>query len=63
MSSSGKSDDLKGRLKEATGSLLDDDDLKNEGAIDRAAGKVKEAAENVVEKAKDKVKDLLQKDD
>jgi uncharacterized protein YjbJ (UPF0337 family) len=52
-------DDLKGRAKEAAGDLTDNQDLKNEGKTDRAAGKVKEG----VDKAADKVKDALGRDD
>lgn len=51
-------DDMKGRAKEAAGSLTDDDDLKREGKADRATGKVKD----VVDSASDKVKDVLHKD-
>jgi uncharacterized protein YjbJ (UPF0337 family) len=51
-------DDAKGRLKEAAGSLTDDDDLKREGKVDKATGKVKEGAEKV----SDKVKDALKRD-
>jgi uncharacterized protein YjbJ (UPF0337 family) len=52
-------DDLKGRAKEAAGDLTDNQDLKNEGKTDRAAGKVKKG----VDKAADKVKDALSRDD
>jgi hypothetical protein len=31
-------DEGKGRLKEAAGSLTDDDDLKNDGKVDRTKG-------------------------
>ena len=31
-------DEVKGRIKEAAGDLTDDDDLKNEGKLDKAAG-------------------------
>jgi uncharacterized protein YjbJ (UPF0337 family) len=51
-------DDAKGRLKEAAGSLTDDDALKREGKVDRTAGKAKEG----VEKASDKVKGALRRD-
>jgi len=51
-------DEVKGRTKEAVGDLTDDDELKREGKLDRAAGKAKET----VEKAKDKVKDTLDED-
>jgi len=58
-------DDLKGRAKEAAGDLTDDQDLKNEGKADRAAGAVKEKAEEVKDKvgdAVDAVKDKLHRD-
>jgi uncharacterized protein YjbJ (UPF0337 family) len=45
-------DDAKGRLKEAAGSLTGDDDLKREGKVDKATGKVKDAADDVADKAK-----------
>lgn len=51
-------DDMKGRAKEAAGGLTDDDDLKNEGKMDRAGAKVKETASDAV----DKVKDVFKKD-
>jgi uncharacterized protein YjbJ (UPF0337 family) len=50
---SGKSDELKGRVKEAAGALTGDDELKREGKVDQAAGKFKQAAEKVVDKVKD----------
>lgn len=52
-----KSDQMKGRAKEAAGDLTDDDDLKREGKTDRLAGKAKEKAGD----AKDKVDDLTDK--
>jgi uncharacterized protein YjbJ (UPF0337 family) len=51
-------DDAKGRVKEAAGSLTGDDDLKNEGKVDRASGAVKDG----LDKAADKVKDTVGKD-
>ena len=39
---SDKTDQAKGRIKEAVGSLTDDDDLKREGKTDRIAGETKE---------------------
>jgi uncharacterized protein YjbJ (UPF0337 family) len=51
-------DDAKGRVKEAAGSLTGDDDLKNEGTVDRASGAVKDG----LDKAADKVKDAVGKD-
>ena len=54
----GTADDLKGRVKEAGGDLTGDQDLKNEGKVDRATGSVKDAADD----AGDKLKDLVNKD-
>jgi uncharacterized protein YjbJ (UPF0337 family) len=48
-----KTDEAKGRTKEAVGALTDDRDLKREGKIDRAAGKAKESVDKAAEKAKD----------
>jgi uncharacterized protein YjbJ (UPF0337 family) len=50
---SGKSDEAKGRVKEAAGAITGDDQLRREGKIDQAAGKAKQAVEKVVDKAKD----------
>ena len=54
-------DDVKGRAIEAVGDLTDNDDLKNEGKADRAAGKVKDAIDKVEERAKDLVDDIKDK--
>jgi uncharacterized protein YjbJ (UPF0337 family) len=54
----GKFDEMKGRAKEAAGDLTDDDDLKNEGKVDRAGGAVKDK----FDKATDKVKDAVNPD-
>ncbi|MCO8126874.1 CsbD family protein [Acidimicrobiia bacterium EGI L10123] len=51
-------DEAKGRFKEAAGNLTGDEDLENEGKIDKAVGGVKDAAD----KAADKVKDVFRKD-
>jgi len=56
--SDGSSDETKGRLKTAAGELTGDDDLKNEGKVDKASGKTK----NAVGGAADKAKDVLRKD-
>ncbi len=50
---SGKSDELKGRVKEAAGALTGDKKLKREGKVDQAVGKVKQTAEKVIDKVKD----------
>jgi uncharacterized protein YjbJ (UPF0337 family) len=49
----GKLDQAKGRIKEAAGVLRGDDRLKREGKRDQVVGKVKETAENAVDKMKD----------
>ena len=49
---SGKTDQIKGRIKEAAGALTDNDRLKREGKLDQAVGKVKDVAEKVVDKVK-----------
>jgi uncharacterized protein YjbJ (UPF0337 family) len=56
--SEGKIDEMKGRAKEAAGDLTDDDDLENEGKVDRASGAIKDK----VDKATDKVKDAVNRD-
>jgi len=56
--SDGDIDEAKGRVKEAAGSLTDDDSLKNEGKVDRGKGSAKDA----VDKAGDKLKDVVNRD-
>jgi uncharacterized protein YjbJ (UPF0337 family) len=55
---SGKTDELKGRAKEAAGAITDDDQLRREGKTDQAAGKVKQVAEKAVDKAKQGIENL-----
>ena len=50
-----QADDIKGRVKEAAGTLSGDKDLEREGKVDQAGGAVKEKAED----AKDKVGDAV----
>lgn len=54
--SNGTVDKVKGRVKEAAGALLADDELKREGQVDQVTGKLKDAAEKVVDEAKNLVK-------
>jgi uncharacterized protein YjbJ (UPF0337 family) len=49
---SGKTDEVKGRVKEAAGVLAGDAKLKREGKADQIAGKVKQQVEKVVDKVK-----------
>jgi uncharacterized protein YjbJ (UPF0337 family) len=60
---SGKTDVVKGRIKEAAGALTGNDDLREEGKADQAVGKAKNAVKRAArrigkaaEKAIDKVK-------
>jgi uncharacterized protein YjbJ (UPF0337 family) len=53
----GKTDEVKGRIKEAAGVLTGNDKLRAEGKTDQAVGEVKQVAEKVV----DKVKKAVQK--
>jgi len=55
---SGKTDVVKGRVKEAAGALTGNDKLRAEGKTDQAVGKTKQAVQNVadmVKKAVEKV--------
>jgi len=54
---SGKTDEVKGRVKEAAGALTGDEKLKRQGKADQAAGKLKQAAG----KLKDKVEQVIDK--
>ena len=57
MASDHRTDEAKGRIKEAAGDLTNDQDLKNEGKADQMAADAKEK----VEQAKDKAGDLIDK--
>lgn len=60
-----KADDMKGRVKEAAGTLSGDEDLEREGKLDQAGGAVKKKAEHVgdkVDDAVDAVKEKLDRD-
>lgn len=52
---SDKTDQAKGKIKEAAGDITGDKDLKREGKTDRVAGEVKEKVGDVVDKVKDAV--------
>jgi uncharacterized protein YjbJ (UPF0337 family) len=56
MGEGGKLDDIKGRLKEAAGSLLGDEDMKREGKADQTAGKAKKKADELIDRARDAVR-------
>lgn len=50
-----KTDEAKGRVKEAAGDLSDDSSLKNEGKVDQAQSTAKEKVDQAADKAKDAV--------
>jgi uncharacterized protein YjbJ (UPF0337 family) len=50
-------DELKGRVKRATGELTGDDRMKKEGSVDKAAGQAKGLIDKAAGKAKAKVGD------
>ena len=52
---SGKTDEIKGRVKEAAGAIADDEKLRQEGKADQAKGKVKEAIDKAAQKTKDAI--------
>jgi uncharacterized protein YjbJ (UPF0337 family) len=53
----GKTDVVKGRIKEAAGALTGNNELREEGKTDQAVGK----AEQAVQKAADTVKEAVKK--
>ncbi len=55
---SGKTDVVKGRIKEAAGALTGNDKLRADGKADQAVGKVKQVAEKAVDQVKRAVKKL-----
>jgi uncharacterized protein YjbJ (UPF0337 family) len=57
---SGKTDVVKGRIKEAAGALTGNDKLREEGKTDQAVGKTKQAVQEVADKVKKAVKKLTE---
>jgi uncharacterized protein YjbJ (UPF0337 family) len=64
----GKTEQIKGQVKETAGSLVDNKDLKAKGAADRRAGEAKEKvghakdkAEEAIEKVEHKVGEVIEK--
>ena len=55
---SGKTDEVKGRIKEAAGALTDNNELRKEGKTDQKVGKAKQvvSAQKALDKAKDATK-------
>ncbi|GAC1383416.1 MAG: hypothetical protein NVSMB48_16630 [Marmoricola sp.] len=54
-----KAEDLKGRAKEAAGSLTGDHDLKAEGKGDQAKAGIKDKVADVKDKVEEKIDDIL----
>ncbi|GAA6822504.1 CsbD family protein [Staphylococcus sp. 18_1_E_LY] len=57
MADENKFEQAKGNVKETIGNVTDDDKLEQEGKKDKSSGKAKE----VVENAKDKANDVIDK--
>ncbi len=55
----GRTDVVKGRIKEAAGALTGNDKLRDEGRADQAVGKTKQAAEKVVDKVKEAIDKVI----
>ena len=52
----GKTDVVKGRIKEAAGALTGNDNLRDEGKTDQAVGKVEQVVQNAADTVKKAVK-------
>jgi len=52
---------VKGRIKEAAGALVGNDDLRVQGRTDQAVGRVKQAAENGVRDARESARNIVKK--
>jgi uncharacterized protein YjbJ (UPF0337 family) len=57
----GKTDVVKGRIKEAAGALTGNDKLREEGQTDQAVGKVKQAVQKTADKIQDAVEAVVDK--
>jgi uncharacterized protein YjbJ (UPF0337 family) len=60
----GKAEALKGKIKQAAGDLTDDEQLKEEGQVDEAAGKAQDAVgygRRKVGEAVEKIGDAIKK--
>lgn len=53
-----RTDDIKGRMKEAAGDLTDNERLEREGKVDQGKAEVKEKANDVTDAIGDKFKKL-----
>jgi uncharacterized protein YjbJ (UPF0337 family) len=57
---SGKTDVVKGRIKEAAGALTGNDELREEGKTDQAVGKAKQAVQKVADTVKKAVTRVIE---
>jgi uncharacterized protein YjbJ (UPF0337 family) len=57
----GKLEVVKGRIKEAAGTLVGNEELKDEGKADQIAGKAKEVVEEAVHKIKENAQKSIDK--
>jgi uncharacterized protein YjbJ (UPF0337 family) len=55
----GKTDVVKGRIKEAAGALTGNEELREEGQTDQAVGKAKQTAQNAVDTITKAVKKVI----
>jgi len=58
-----KTDEAKGRVKEAAGDLTGNKDLEREGKMDQAGATVKKKTGEAVDKTKEALDDVLDGDD
>jgi uncharacterized protein YjbJ (UPF0337 family) len=56
----GKTDVVKGRIKEAAGALTGNDKLREEGKTDQAVGNAKQAVQEAADTVKKAVKKVLE---
>ena len=56
----GKTDVVKGRIKEAAGALTGNDKLRDEGKTDQAVGKTKQAVQTAADTVKKAVKKAIE---
>ena len=56
---SGKTDEVKGRIKEAAGALTGNDKLRAEGETDQAVGKAKQTVQNAADTVNKAVKKVI----
>ena len=57
----GKTDEVKGRIKEAAGALTGNDKLRAEGKTDQVVGKTKEVVQNAADKVEEAVTEVVDK--